>query len=264
MENSVQIFKSDRFGEVRVAELNGELRFVAKDVAERLGYKWQPNIVGHVPDEWKGVNPINTPGGAQEVITLSEQGLYFFLARSDKPAALPFQKWIAGEVIPSIRRHGIYATAETVEKMLADPDTAIKLLEAIKEERRLRLEAERRQAEQQRVLERQAPKVRFADAVAASNRSVSVADFAKILRQNGVKTGQNRLFEWMRNSGYLCTRRGYRNHPTQKAMEEGLFEVEEKTITRPSHPPMVSITTRITGKGQIFFTGKLVVHPELF
>jgi len=94
---------------VRTVQKDGELWFVAKDVTEALGYYWQPNLVNHVPDEWKGINPINTPGGIQEMLCLSEQGLYFFLGRSDKAAALPFQKWIAGEVIPSVRKKGFYA-----------------------------------------------------------------------------------------------------------------------------------------------------------
>jgi len=108
--SSIQIFESPEFGQVRTTTYNGEIAFVAKDVAERLGYTWDRNLIKHVPDEWKGVNPIHTLGGTQEMAVLTEQGLYFFLARSDKPLALPFQKWIAGDVLPTIRKQGYYAS----------------------------------------------------------------------------------------------------------------------------------------------------------
>lgn len=99
---------------------DGAWSVVAKDVAESLGYSWQPAVVKHVPDEWKGIIPINTPGGTQEMLTLTEQGLYFFLGRSDKPKALPFQKWVYGDVIPSIRKTGSYALPAA--KPTATPD----------------------------------------------------------------------------------------------------------------------------------------------
>ena len=112
MENGIQVFSAETFGSVRVIENAGELFFVAKDVAEALGYTWNgaPRIA-HVPEEWRGVTSVVTPSGEQEMLTLSEQGLYFFLARSDKPKALPYQKWIAGEVMPSIRKTGSYSMA---------------------------------------------------------------------------------------------------------------------------------------------------------
>lgn len=109
---------------------DGEPRWVARDVAQILGYKWQANLLNHVPAEWKGVNPINTPGGLQDVLTLTEQGLYFFLNRSDKPSALAFQKWIAGEVIPSIRKTGRYS----VNKPASQVDIFIQMAEAFKEQ----------------------------------------------------------------------------------------------------------------------------------
>lgn len=194
-QTGVAVFENPYFGKLRVlTEHNGELIFVVRDVAEALGYSESSNparLLGHVPEEWKGVKRIHTPGGEQDALCLTEQGLYFFLARSDKPAALPFQKWLAGDVLPSIRRHGLYATPQTVEAMLADPDTAITLLQNLKKER------ERRTAlEAQVAIDR--PKVVFADAVDASHTSILLGDFAKILHQNGVRVGQKRLFEWMR------------------------------------------------------------------
>lgn len=112
MGNGIQVFSAETFGSVRVVENGGELFFVAKDVLRALGYAddYNPSrAIQAVPEEWKGVHRMHTPGGEQEMLTLSEQGLYFFLARSDKPKALPYQKWIAGEVMPSIRKTGSYS-----------------------------------------------------------------------------------------------------------------------------------------------------------
>ena len=252
MESSIQIFKNSQFGEVRVTEVNGELHFVAKDVAERLGYiteKGMGQILSHVPSEWKSSTP--NPNGGADMITLSEQGLYFFLARSDKPLALPFQKWIAGEVLPSIRKHGGYLTPQKIEEVLLNPDTIIQLATNLKEERQKRLEAETK-------VQEQAPKVLFADAVATSDRSVLVSELAKILKQNGVEIGQNRLFQWLREHGYLCSKGEYYNQPAQKAMELGLFEIKKTSITKPDGSVLVTCTTKVTGKGQIYFVDKFL------
>ena len=106
--NELQIFKNNNFS-VRTIEDNGEIWFVAKDVVEALGYsEWRNNLIKSVPEFWKGAKRICTLGGEQEMLCLSEQGLYFFLGRSDKKAALPYQMWIAGEVVPSIRKTGSY------------------------------------------------------------------------------------------------------------------------------------------------------------
>lgn len=134
---------------IRTIEKDEEVWFVAKDIAAALGYNEASNaarLFATIPEEWKGVNPIHTLGGMQNMLCISEQGLYFFLGRSDKPKALPFQKWIAGEVIPSIRKHGMYATPLTVEQMIADPDSVIAILQALKEERAKRQYAERTKA----------------------------------------------------------------------------------------------------------------------
>lgn len=142
------VFSHPTFGAVRVVEYNGEPWFVAKDVASALGYAESSNparLFQSVPEEWKGVKQIHTLGGEQQILTISEQGLYFFLGRSDKPGALPFQKWLAGEVIPAIRKHGGYLTPAKIEEALSDPDTIIKLATTLKEER-----AQRHIAEAQR------------------------------------------------------------------------------------------------------------------
>ncbi|HZF61384.1 MAG TPA: BRO family protein, partial [Desulfovibrio sp.] len=130
--NALKIFEHEAFGSVRAIERGGQPWFAAKDVAHALGYTStnMATVFQAVPAEWKGSNPIATHGGTQELLMVAEPGLYFFLGRSDKPGALPFQKWLAGEVLPSIRRHGIYATPQAIEAMLGDPDTTIKILTA--------------------------------------------------------------------------------------------------------------------------------------
>jgi anti-repressor protein len=244
-ENALKVFDFEG-RKVRIARIGEEIYFVAKDVAEAVGYKWHRGLMGHIPGEWKGVNRIDTLGGEQEMLCLSEQGLYFFLARSDKPAALPFQKHIAGEILPSIRKYGGYLTDQKLEEALINPDTIIRLAQNLKTER-----------EKRRVLEDKVnddrPKVLFAESVEASGSSILVGDLAKLIRQNGVKIGPKRLFEWMRRNGYLMKVGESRNMPTQKSLESGLFEVKERAIDNPDGKIFVTRTTKVTGRGQVFF-----------
>ena len=146
--NELMLFQKEEFGRVRAVEKDGEPWFVAKDVAQALGYAStnMTTVFQAVPDEWKGSNRIATPGGEQEMLIISEPGLYFFLARSDKPGALPFQKWLAGDVVPAIRKHGIYATENVVNQILDNPEFGIQLLTKLKEEREARVHAENRVA----------------------------------------------------------------------------------------------------------------------
>ncbi len=234
---------------------DGELWFVAKTVAQELGYSIDGGMTkyfAHVPDFWKGGKRISTPGGMQEMLCLKEQGLYFFLSRSDKPKALPFQMWISGEVVPAIRKHGLYATPAKVEDILANPDAFIGVLQAYKLEREKRIALEAK-AEEDR------PKVIFADALEISNESILIGNLAKILRQNGIDIGQNRLFQWLRDNGFLIKCKGERwNMPTQDAIERGLFEIKTRTINDSKGVCKVVRTTKVTPKGQIFFVNKLI------
>jgi phage antirepressor YoqD-like protein len=187
-----------------------------------------------------------TPGGEQNMTVFLEQGLYFYLARSDKPAALPFQKHIAGEILPSIRKYGGYLTERKLEEALTDPDTLIRLAQNLKTER-----------ERCRILETKInedrPKVLFAESVEASDSCILVGDLAKLIRQNGYEIGPKRLYEWLRQNGYLMKIGESRNMPTQKSMEAGLFEVRERTIGNPDGSVFLTRTTKVTGSGQIFF-----------
>lgn len=246
--NELTIFNNPDFGELRAVTIDGEPWFVGKDVALVLGYKnTRQALATNVDDEDRGVHSLDTPSGKQEMTVINESGLYSLVLSSKLPTAKKFKRWVTSEVLPSIRKHGVYATAETVENMLADPDTAIRLLSEIKAERekRAELEAER---------EANRPKVLFADSVAASKTSILVGELAKLLKQNGVDIGQNRLFTWLREKGFLIRRKGTDfNMPTQKAMEMGLFEIKETSITHADGHTSVNKTPKVTGKGQQYF-----------
>lgn len=245
--NEIIAFTNGDFGSIRVVTQNGEPWFIGKDVAEILGYSnSRKALADHVDDDDKGVTKCDTLGGTQELTVINESGLYSLVLRSQMPAARQFKRWITHDVIPAIRKHGIYATPDTVEKMLEDPDSLIKILQTLKEERAARMEAE----ETNRI---NAPKVLFADSVAQAENDILVGELAKLLKQNGVETGQNRLYNKLREDGFIMKNSTI---PTQRAMEMGLFRVIERSITQPNGTTQVTKTTKVTGKGQIYFVNR--------
>lgn len=248
--SNMKIFENSEFGTVRVVDVNGEPWFVAKDVLRALDYAddYNPSrAMQAIPGEWKGVHRMHTPGGEQEMLIISEQGLYFFLARSDKPAALPFQRWLAGEVLPAIRKHGGYLTPAKLEEALTDPDTIIRLATNLKAER------EKRQAlEAQAAADR--PKVVFAESIEVAKTSILVGEMAKLIKQaTGCDMGQNRFFEWLRANGYLHKGGSARNMPTQRCIDAGWMEIKEGTRIGSSGECHITRTPKVTGKGQIYF-----------
>lgn len=239
--NELKIFENAEFGKIRTIEVGGEPWFVGKDVAQALGYgegKSLANAVAnHVDEEDKGVTELMTPGGKQKMVIINESGLYSLVLSSKLPTAKKFKRWVTAEVLPSIRKTGGYAIPK-------DYPSALRAL-ADAEERRFTLEAENQQNK---------PKALFADAVCASKTSILVGELAKLLKQNGVDIGQNRLFAWMRGNGFLIRRQGTDfNMPTQKAMELGLFEIKETAITHSDGHTSVNKTPKVTGKGQLYF-----------
>jgi anti-repressor protein len=195
----------------------------------------------------------------QQMYFVNEKNLYKVIMRSDKPQAEPFQDWVCGEVLPSIRKHGAYMSEQVIERTLSDPDYLIQLATTLKDERKARLEAEQRAAaltveniEKQNKIEADKPKVTFADAIIGSRTSCLIGQLAKVLSQNGYKIGQNRLFKWLRDNHYLGSWGSYYNLPYQVYVEQGLFEV--KYTTHSENERMVtSATTKVTGKGQQYF-----------
>lgn len=256
--NKIQIFQNEQFGKVRIAmNENEEPLFCLADVAKALGYS---NPAKAVIDHCKGVTILETPtqSGVQPIKYGKESEVYRLTMKSKLPNAEKFQDWVCDEVLPSIRKHGAYMTQETLEKALTSPDFLIQLATNLKEEKQKRIEAEQKAELAEQTIKNNAPKVLFADAVSTSQRSCLVAELAKILQQNGVNIGQNRLFAWMRENGYLCSKGQYYNQPTQKAMDLGLFELKQTTINKPDGSILVSTTTKVTGKGQVYFVNKFL------
>lgn len=241
--NEIQIFKNDQFGEIRTTIQNGEPWFVAVDVCKALDLSNPTIAVERLDDDERAKLNLGRQG---EATIVSEPGLYSLVLGSRKPEAKAFKRWITHEVIPTIRKHGMYATPQTVEQMLNDPDSMIRVLQALKEKRTARIQAE----ETNRL---NAPKVLFADSVAQADTEILVGELAKILKQNGVQTGQNRLYDTLRADGYIMKNSTI---PTQRAMEMGLFRVIERSITQPNGTTTVTKTTKVTGKGQIYFVNK--------
>ena len=244
--SNIRIFNYNSV-EVRTIQKDGEPWFVLRDVCNVLGLGTPARVAERLDtDEVSQTHITDSMGRQQEMTIINESGLYNVILRSDKPEAKPFRKWVTSEVLPTIRRHGMYATPDTVEKMLADPDTTIKLLETIKKERAARMALEAK-------AEADKPKVLFADAVSASHTSILVGDLAKLLRQNGVEIGQNRLFSFLREKGYLCSQGERYNLPTQRSMDRGWFQVKETTINQPNGSVRITRTVKVTGKGQQYF-----------
>ena len=246
--NALTVFNNPEFGEIRTVEIDGEPWLVGKDVALALGYSDTDKAIRtHVDDEDKQIfKPADLAGldiPNRGMSLINESGLYSLVLSSKLANAKKFKRWVTSDVLPSIRKHGLYA----VDQLIENPDLAIQAFSALKEEREKRkaLEAER---------DANRPKVLFADSVAASNTSILVGEMAKLLKQNGVDTGQNRLFDWMRNNGYLIRREGTDyNMPTQRSMEMGLLEIKETSITHADGHVTVNKTPKVTGKGQQFF-----------
>ena len=252
--NSLKIFENPEFGLIRTLELNGEPWFVGKDVAEVLGYKnTRDALIKHVYDEDKAGVAVNDGRQNRNMVIINESGLYALTFGSELPTAKAFKRWVTSEVLPAIRKTGGYipTTPQMSEQEIMARAVQISM-NTIKHQK----EQLDRQAEQ---LEQQAPKVLFADSVASSSSSILVFDLAKLLKQNGVNMGGNRLFAWLREHGYLVKRKGSDyNMPTQKSMNLGLFEIKESTHTHADGHTTVNRTPKVTGKGQIYFVSKFL------
>jgi anti-repressor protein len=245
--NSLKVFENKEFGKVRTITENGEPLFIAADVCKALDIKNFTQAVSRLDTDERSMLNIGRQGKTNVV---NEYGLYNLVLASRKPEAKAFKRWITHEVIPAIRKHGGYLTPAKTEELLSDPDLIIQLATNLKEER-----AARSKVEQQLAVAK--PKVLFADAVAASDSTILIGDLAKIIKQNGHAVGQQRMFKWMRENGYLIKRMGADyNSPTQKAMELGLFKIKETAITHSDGHVTVSKTVKVTGKGQQYFIAK--------
>lgn len=265
--NDVQVFNNEEFGQVRTVTIDNEPYFVGKDVCKVFGDTNYRRSLARLDDDEKGVSQIDTLGGKQNMVLVNESGLYSLLfymqpqkakgvSQSDNlineriSKLKKFKHWVTSEVLPSIRKHGGYLTPKKIEEVLLNPDTIIKLAQNLKEEQ------EKNKALTADV-ERMKPKEIFADAVTTSSDCILIGELAKLLKQNGVEIGQNRLFEWLRQNKFLIRRKGEDyNTPTQRAMEMGLFQVKKTTITHSDGHTTIKSTTKVTGKGQLYFVNR--------
>lgn len=242
--------------QVRTVTIDNEAYFVGKDVADILGYSQTAKAVReHVPEQFKGVSKLDTPGGKQEVTVISEAGVYKLAFTSKLPAADEFTNWIASDVLPAIRKHGAYMTDQKAFEVTHNAQGLANLLQQAAD-----------QLKQKDIqIEEMKPKALFADAVSTAKTNILIGEMAKILKANGVDyitvagqkvtMGQNHFFQWLRENGYLIKRRGTDyNAPTQMAMNKGLFKVKESTSIDANGTTRVNKTTKVTGKGQQYFT----------
>jgi anti-repressor protein len=250
--NDIRVFNNDEFGAIRTVIINNEPYFVGKDVATILGYSNpQKAIRDHVDEEDKTVHDSFTVNGTKGVL-INESGLYSLILSSKLPNAKKFKHWVTAEVLPSIRKHGAYMTNDVLEKALTSPDFLIQLATKLKDEQ----EKNKKLAAENEVMK---PKALFADCVSASKSTILIGELAKIIKANGVDIGQNRLFTWLRDNGYLIKRNGMDyNMPTQKSMELGLFKIKETTINKPDGSIAITKTVKVTGKGQAYFINKFI------
>lgn len=257
--NDLQIFKNSEFGEIRTKVINNEPYFSLNDVCRILEInnpsqaKTRLNKDGVISNE-----VIDSMGRTQQANFINESNLYKLVFQSRKSEAEKFADWVTSEVLPSIRKHGAYMSSDVIEKTLSDPDYLIRLATNLKEEK-----AKRALAEAQ--IERDKPKVLFADTVSASNKSCLVGELAKLISQEAIrrgeinkKIGQNNLFAWMRSNGYLCKSGERKNQPLQQYVEQGLFELKKGSYVDSNGSNITTTTTKVTGKGQIYFVNKFL------
>ena len=241
---------------VRAVTINDEPFFVGKDVAKILGYQnGNRDVNRHVDEEDRMGYRIGTPSrGEQTMTVINESGLYSLILGSKLPTAKKFKRWVTSEVLPTIRKHGAYMTDAKAAAIVTDKGSLADLLQQAAEQ----LKRKDIQIEQMR------PKALFADAVSTSDTPILVGELAKILHQNGVSMGQNRMFRWLRDNGYLISKKGTSyNMPTQRAMELGLFKIKENAITHSDGHVTITKTPKVTGKGQVYFVNKFVGEEDL-
>lgn len=242
--NELQVFNNAMFGNVRIILQDNEPWFVAKDVCECLAISKHRDAISRLDTDERGSLKVDTLGGKQEMATVNEYGLYSLVLSSRKPEAKEFKRWITHDVLPSLRKYGTYS--------LNIPRTLPDALKAYASE----IEAHNKT---KALVEAQRPKVLFADAVSTSDTDILVGDLAKLLSQNGYTIGQNRLFEQLRNEGFLISRKGNSyNMPTQRAMELGLFRIKETAITHSDGRVSLNKTPKVTGKGQQYFINRFI------
>ena len=249
--NELLIFNSEEFGDIRTAEIDGKPYFVGTDVAKALGYS---NPRKAILDHCKGVTKRDTPtsSGIQLMSYINEGDLYRLIMKSKLPSAEKFEAWVMDEVLPAIHHNGGYIMGQ---ENLSDSELMAKAILVAQKT----IEHKNQIIEQQKAkIEQDRPKTIFADAVSASHTSILIGDLAKLICQNGYQIGQKRLFQWMRENGYLMVSGSSRNMPKQKYVEQGLFEIKESNVQNPDGSVRITRTTKVSGKVQLYFVNKFL------
>ena len=256
IDNEIQIFNFEDNG-IRALNIDGKPYFVGKDVADILEYQnGSRDINRHVDEEDKLTEQIVISGQNRDVILINESGLYSLILSSKMPNAKKFKRWVTSEVLPAIVHKGVYMTDKKAYDITHDRSGAT-LADLLQQA------ADQLKQKDIQIAEMK-PKALFADAVATSNRSILVGELAKLIRQNGVDIGQNRLFIWLREHGYLIKRKGTDyNMPTQKAVAMGLFQIKETSITHSNGTVTLTKTAKVTGKGQQYFINKFLCSQRV-
>ena len=250
--NQIKIFENPEFGKVRTVEMDGKSYFVGKDVAEALGYSKPLNALSvHVEkDDSLKQGLTDSLGRKQETILINESGLYSLILSSKLESAKRFKHWVTSEVLPSIHKSGGYIAGQ---EQMTDSELMAKAL----------LVAQKQIEERNAQIERMKPKEIFADAVSASQTTILIGELAKLIRQNGVDIGQNRLFSWLRENGYLVKRKGTDyNQPTQKSADLGILTTKETIIAHSNGSTEIKKTVKVTGKGQQYFINKFLAGAQ--
>ena len=250
--NELQIFNSPEFGDIRTVEIDGKPYFVGTDVAKALGYA-KPNNAVSTHCRYTLKRGIATKqGNMSEMVLIPEGDIYRLIIRSKLSSAERFERWVFDEVLPAIHHNGGYimgqenlSDSELMAKAILVAQKTIEHKNQIIEQQKAKIEADR-------------PKTIFSDAVSTSHTSILIGDLAKLICQNGVQTGQKRLFQWMRENGYLMKTGASYNMPMQRYIEQGLFEVKESSVQNPDGSVRVTRTTKATGKGQLYFINKFL------
>lgn len=246
--NELTVFNNEDFGEIRTMTIEGEPWFVAADVCRALDLSNPTIATSRLDEDERAKFNLGRQGDGT---IINESGLYSLVLGSRKPEAKAFKRWITHDIIPTIRKTGGYVndTAQFIDSYFGqlDPSQKHALTMMFNESKRMSAQ-----------LKEQAPKVLFANAVETAHNSILIGDLAKIIRQNGVDIGQKRLFDWMRQNGYLIKGGQSKNMPTQKAMDMNLFEVKESTVNNPDGSVRITRTTKVTGKGQTYFVKKFL------
>ncbi|WP_053027816.1 phage antirepressor [Staphylococcus haemolyticus] len=251
--NELQVFQNSQFGNLEILTIEGKEWFPAIQVAEILGYANPRDAISrHTKNKGVVNHDVLSNGGVQRKKFIDEGNLYRLITRSKLPQADEFEEWVFEDVLPSIRKHGLYATDNVIENTLNNPDYIINILTEYKKEKEHNLTLEQQ-------IKDNKPKVLFADSVAGSDNSILVGELAKLLKQNGVDVGQNRLFKWLRNNGYLIKKSGESyNLPTQKSMDLEILDIKKRVINNPDGSSKITRTPKVTGKGQQYFINKFL------